>query len=66
MGIQYDIFERLTDGSLHWRACARSKFQASVALAGMAETTVNEMFAIDPATQEIIARVNQAGAQGAD
>jgi len=50
----FDIFEKLPDGSLRLRGSVIGKYQAERKIHEFAETSANEFFAIDPITQELI------------
>jgi len=56
---EFDVFETLPDRSVRWRACIRGIQPALTKLRSMSKLTVNEVFAIDLATQTIIGRVNE-------
>ena len=43
----YDIFEKLPDGSLMWRLCVSGSYDAERKLQDLAEHSENEFFAID-------------------
>jgi hypothetical protein len=59
MDSQYDLFERFPDHTLRWRSCVRGTERALEALLEMGQQTVNECFASDLDTNEILARVNE-------
>jgi hypothetical protein len=44
---EYDIFEKLPDGSANWRACVPGQFEAERKLHDLAEHSENEFFAIE-------------------
>ena len=44
---EYDIFEKLPDGSSIWRACVPGQYDAERKLQELAEHSVNEFFAIE-------------------
>jgi hypothetical protein len=44
---EYDIFEKLPDGSAIWRACVPGLYDAKRKLQELAEHSVNEFFAIE-------------------
>jgi hypothetical protein len=50
----FDIFEKLPDGSLRLRASVIGKYQAERQIHEFAENSSNEFFAVDPITQELI------------
>ena len=54
MSRDFDIFEKLPDGSLRLRASVIGKYQAQRKIHEFAENSANEFFAIDPITLEII------------
>ena len=58
MNREYDLFECLPDGSTLWRGVAVGAFDAHLQLRELARTTVNELFAIEVLTGEVLARVN--------
>ena len=58
MDPEYDLFERMSDGSLSWRGFARGLEDARLRLARLAIETANECFAIDVTTGNIVAHVN--------
>ncbi len=43
---EYDIFEKLPDGSSIWRACVAGQYDTERKLQDLAEHSVNEFFAI--------------------
>jgi hypothetical protein len=47
MRLEYDIFEKLPDGSSVWRACVAGQFDTARNLQELAEHSVNEFFAIE-------------------
>jgi len=58
MNREYDLFERLPDGSALWRGVAVGAFDAHLQLRELARITANELFAIEVLTGEVLARVN--------
>jgi hypothetical protein len=44
---EYDIFEKLPDGSSNWRACVPGQYEAERKLQDLAEHSGNEFFAIE-------------------
>ena len=44
---EYDIFERLPDGSSVWRDCVPGQDNAERTLQELSENSVNELFAIE-------------------
>jgi hypothetical protein len=44
---EYDIFEKLPDGSSNWRACVPGQVEAERKLDELAENSENEFFAIE-------------------
>jgi hypothetical protein len=61
MDREYDIFEKLSDGSLMWRAFARGRENAANKLEQLSALSPNEHFAIHTPSEEIVARVNVPG-----
>ena len=55
----YDLFEILSDHSIHWRACVRGTKHALEQLDVMGSQTTNECFAAGVVTHEVVGRVNQ-------
>ena len=58
MDPEYDIFERLEDGSALWRDTVQGRDKALLKLEEVARKTRNECFAMHLPTQEIIASAN--------
>jgi hypothetical protein len=58
----YDVFEVFPDHTIRWRVCAHGTRSALAQLEALARLTVNECFATDISTQEIIGRVNEGRA----
>ena len=44
---EYDIFEKLPDGSSNWRVCVPGQYEAERKLDELAEHSENEFFAIE-------------------
>ena len=44
---EYDIFEKLPDGSSIWRVCVPGQYEAERKLDELAENSENEFFAIE-------------------
>jgi hypothetical protein len=65
MDTELDIFERVDDGSVCWRACVKGRDEASEFLSQMAKQTPNECFAMHLPTKEVVARVNGTQSQSA-
>jgi len=47
MRSEYDIFEKLSDGSSIWRVCVLGQYDAERKLQELAEHSVNKFFAIE-------------------
>ncbi|MGH9738785.1 MAG: hypothetical protein ACRD4X_09380 [Candidatus Acidiferrales bacterium] len=58
MDREYDIFEKLPDGDLVWRAFVVGLESARAKLGQLASHSKNEFFAIHTPTKQIVARVN--------
>lgn len=58
MNRQYDIFEILPDQSVMWHACVVGLARALEKLEALGRETLNECFATDLSTQQVIGRVN--------
>ena len=58
MNREYDLFERLPDGLLVWRAVVSGLENARIRLQELAKLSNNEYFAIHTPTKEIVDRVN--------
>lgn len=65
MDCDCDIFERLPDGVVLWRASAMGKDAVLAKLAELAKQTTNELFARDLFAQVTIARTNVSTVGGA-
>jgi hypothetical protein len=63
MDREYDVFEVCPDHSLKWRVRVLGKQATLAALEALTNETVNECFAMDIRTQEIIGSVNEGRAQ---
>jgi hypothetical protein len=61
MDRQYDIFEKLPDGSFVWHAFIQGLENARATLKKLSEASPNEFFAIHTPTKETVARVNVPG-----
>jgi hypothetical protein len=55
---EYDIFEKLPDGSVLWRAFVPGRQNAIARLNELGSLSTNEHFAMHTPTKEIVARVN--------
>jgi hypothetical protein len=55
---EYDLFERLPDGSALWRGVAVGLEDARSKLEEFARITANEFFAMEVLTGDVVARVN--------
>ena len=55
---EFDLFERLPDGSVLWKAVVPGLENALVRLKSLGNTSPNEHFAIHTPTKTIVARVN--------
>jgi hypothetical protein len=44
---EYDIFEKLPDGSSIWRSCVPGQYETERRLRDLAEHSVNEFFAVE-------------------
>jgi hypothetical protein len=55
---EYDIFEKLPDGSLLWRAFVKGLENATAKVKELGSLSSNEHFAMHTPTKEIVARVN--------
>jgi hypothetical protein len=62
MDHEYDVFEVFPDHTIRWRLCVHGESSALAKLEALAQQTVNECFATDISTQEIIGRVNEGRA----
>ena len=63
MNRDYDLFERLPDGSLVWRSFVNGLENARVKLQELAKHTKNECFAMHVASKEVVFRENTLLAQ---
>lgn len=55
---EYDLFERLPDGSPLWRGRALGEHEAELELKKIAKATKNECFVMYLPTKEVVSRVN--------
>ena len=55
MGREYDLFERMSDGSLQWRGFEKRLEDARQGLCILNLETGNDCFAVDISTNEIVA-----------
>lgn len=62
---EYDLFERLPDGSPVWRGNASGLPNVRLKLQELATTTANECYAIHLPTKEVVARLNVKAPGGA-
>lgn len=58
MDRDYDLFERLPDGQIVWRAVLRGRDNATHKAQELAALSSNEFIAIHVPTREVIARMN--------
>ncbi len=58
MNREYDLFEKMPDGSHRWREFVQGLENARAMLAYWSELSPNEFYAIHTPTKEIVARVN--------
>jgi len=58
----YDLFEIFPDGSVMWRVSIHGTELALATLAAIGKQTINECFAKNLNTQQIIGQVNEASA----
>jgi hypothetical protein len=58
MNREYDIFEKLPDGTVLWRDFIQGLEPARAKLDQLAKTSKNEFFAIHTPTKDVAARVN--------
>jgi hypothetical protein len=58
MNREYDIFEKLTDGSVLWRGLVQGLEPARAKLNQLATSSQNEFFAMHTPTKDIVVRVN--------
>ncbi len=65
MDREYELFERLTDGSPIWHGSVTGLRDARLKLQEIAKTTTNECLAIYLPTGEIVARLNVGLSRGA-
>jgi hypothetical protein len=50
----FDLFEKLTDGSSIWRTCASGQIDAQQKLQDLADHSENEFYSIDIETGELL------------
>jgi len=60
MDREYDLFERMPDGSLNWRGFARGRQKMRARLGKPAIQTTNECFAVHTPTHEVVGSVEWA------
>lgn len=58
MDLEYDLFERMSDGSLSWKGFTKGLEDARLRLARLATETTNECFAVNVATGNVVDRAN--------
>lgn len=58
MDREYDLFERMSDGSLKWRGLARGLEETQVKLQKLAKETTNECLAVYTPDSNVVARLN--------
>jgi hypothetical protein len=63
MDREYDVFEIYPDHTLRWRVSVLGRQATLAALEALTNETVNECFATETGTQEIIGRVNEGRAR---
>jgi hypothetical protein len=56
MDLEYDLFERMSDGSLSWKGFTKGLEDARLRLARLATETTNECFAVNVATGNVVDR----------
>ena len=59
MNRDYDLFEKLPNGSVLWRMVVTGRDQCLQALRRLAEVSSNEVFAMHTPTKEVIATLNK-------
>ncbi len=59
MDREYDIFEKLPDGSILWRTMVKGFENALVGLKKLGSVSQNEHFAIHTPSNTVVARVNE-------
>jgi hypothetical protein len=59
MNREYDIFEKLPDGSMLWRTMVKGFENAVAGLAKLGNLSPNEHFAIHTPSNMVVARVNE-------
>jgi hypothetical protein len=50
----FDLFEKLPDGSSIWRTCVSGRFEAQQRLQNLADHSENEFYSIDIETGELL------------
>jgi hypothetical protein len=50
----FDLFEKLADGSSIWRTCASGQIDAQQKLQNLADSSKNEFYSIDIVTGELL------------
>jgi hypothetical protein len=60
---EYELFERLPDGTVQWRGTTTGLEQARLKLEEFAQETKNEVFAMHLFSQQVVARVNAMDGQ---
>jgi hypothetical protein len=63
---EYDIFEKLPDGSILWRMVVTGFENAVAGLKKLGGLSPNEHFAIHTPSNTVIARVNAPGSEAPD
>jgi len=63
---EYDLFERLPDGSPIWRGRASGLNDANAKLRNIANGTSNECFALYLPTKEVVVRFNASVSKDAE
>ena len=58
MDREYDLFEKLPNGSITWRALVSGRDNAIRKLRKLASQSSNEFLAVHKPSQEVIARLN--------
>jgi len=58
MNREYDLFEKMPDGSVEWKDFVQGLENARLRLARLSERSSNEFFAIHIPTKQIVARVS--------
>jgi hypothetical protein len=63
MDREYELFERLPDGTVQWRGTTTGLEQARLKLKEFAQETRNELFAMHLFSHQVVARVNAPDGQ---